>query len=456
MKTKKYEIDTYIKDFSAFDRAMTEKLEKIFEEDKELKDIYSYFDKYIGGVLVPDYIWYAIDDSCVLKSKLQKKDAISQKYKYILHTDNGVLLRGASTYYFLLASKGMYEDVSFNYFLQWMINYNDYFEMFGNVEFNFDNEFDKYIALGVLDNYRNYYLCLINAYIAIQHYNCDNVLIFNDEDEQIMQLINCLRYIYKNMKKIVTSFTIKNDVFYEISCQYQKTKLFFLNFISDHNVESKIWNMAFKSYRETDNFAEAYISLSLFNCKDELPAIGIMSGGIEIPILMSCLSNMRVTRIGFLLLNSAFPDYHKKISISYDDIGSLPKQCILCDENILTGNTMGLAEKYLSGLNYGVKKYFILRRVSTNRVFHLLSYDKQISLDNLNNYIEGLLFVTRYTKIKEKSNIGGMYYDELYRFDLAKEKLYEIIYINGLYAQNSRVKCFDNVEEAFCEKIRRE
>lgn len=447
--------ESYIRGYALYDYDM--ELRKCnYITSKGLQKYEKYYDPLTGAILVPDYLWNSATDN--VYKDIYCACAEREKYQYVLPANDGIVLRGASTYYYLLAHKGMYEKVNIHHITEWLANYKIFFDSVFQYEFVINNELDKFCIMGFLDNIRNYLINAINLYIyCVVGTKCyDSMLVQEKDNADLHQIIYALRVVYINWEQLMFSSELNLRVGDDLGAYIRDVEKILDRALSEN--EDVNYDLAFRSYRELDSFYELYVTSCQYieNIQTESLVVGILQGGLEIPIVLSTFAPDCCKDIGFLHLYGSFKDRHldNKVTNLKVHFGELLPECILCDENILTGNTLLIASELLSGIGCKVVDYLVVRRIGTNRLYHVLSYEECIDIAYCRNNIKGMLFKTHYTKVKKNTNIKGMYYNELFQFDLSKECVYELLFINGVYSPNSRIACFRNLERALNEKIR--
>lgn len=87
--------------------------------------------------------------------------------------------------------------------------------------------------------------------------------------------------------------------------------------------------------------------------------------------------------------------------------------------------------------NIPVQNITIVRYPSINRVNQMVLEDYAVDTSKFFNYIQGLVFTSPYTKLKDIRN--DPYLDELGIFNKDRRRLLEYLYKNGRYTENSEV-----------------
>ncbi len=450
--------DSFIKQYASWDKKLDEKLKKTITETEHRFLLDSTDDK-TGGIYINDYEWLMLNDDNPWKKAFGEKKDFG--YKYILNDIDKVILRGAWNYYYLLSYKGRFDPVTIDFISSWIEHYLCFFNGFTWSSISVNTNSEKKCFLGLLDNLRNYYLVLLNMYIIVNYTGGDDstICVMMKDDEVISIIFNALKSVYLSMRELSCDKCRK--YFFDLSSWH--TKLIDITAIIKKVVFVKslpvsVANKCLKSHRECDSFFEMLLTCELFFSKRRAirDFVGVLFGGIEIPLVAKSLYEDRVSDIGFISLEGFFQDRHNMNGSFQRFVGQkiLNKQNItLCDDNVLTGNTIDSVIRYLGLSDNDDYDILIIRRTPCNRIYHLLQYKSVINLDLYQVKIEGLLFKTHYSKIRKGTNNCGMYLDDLYRFDCSKEHLYELIFLNGVFDKKSRVNKYYKIREIEYEQL---
>lgn len=425
--------------------------------------IYDLYDKFSGSMKIPLYEWINIDDDNPLKIFWSKQ--YSSHLAYAMHDNESILLRGPQVYYYFLSHRvhdilSETDIISKNMILEWLNNceqfYTDALKTIADTKNTNDLNNTKMI-LGILDNYRNQLIILLNQQIGITQNN--KSLLINlekvDKESIIYQLYSDLIMVHKMMQNLTfdTDFKIDRD---KIGKLLQHAILITNQFtLSFQDLDDrKNYCKEFRVYREIDNFAENFITcyLSLpHNIKfNNLGVCGLCYGGIELPIIMKSLYGS-LDEVSILKFNQDVTGYTKKQSMDlrfFDifRIGGIEtqgidnqKNYVLCDDNLLTGKTMQIALTTLYDLGINVDKAIVVRYPSVNRISQMfLPNHGAVDYRCFFDFIQGLYFPSPYSWRDPYSS--DKYEDSLGVFDLNRRKILECLLKNGDYAKNSEVQ----------------
>ena len=408
-----------------------------------------------GSVKIPMYEWILIDDSNPLKQLFNTRNGNSLYYS--LRDNQNFLLRGSKTYYHFLANR-CNDITSKDNVLEWCKNYIEFTNCcLQAIKDTTDlNElFNKKMILGILDNFRNYLLIMINYHLVLK-YNEENILInleSQDTKSNLYQEYNLLKNIIVLMKNIC--FMKDNEI------NKTEIKLIILKILKimineqieiENNLQIDNYSKIFRTYRELDNFDENYIttSLSLDKLNNEnICPCGISYGGIELPIIYKTLDNTvdDVTIIKFNKKTSGYVDKHSiELRLFHiNNYGGLKlinidknKKYVLMDDNILSGKTVQLALTALYDVGINTDSVVIVRYPSINRVNQMfMPGHGAVAHSKFFSFVKGLCFPSPYTWRDE--NRLSKYEDSLGVFDLNREKILKCLYKNQDYLENSEV-----------------
>lgn len=448
MITKRiYSKNSYTKEYASFDEKLDLRSKKLIR-DSQFHFLCDSCDKLTGGVYLKDYEWVLLDEKNPWKKIYSSKEG--NCYKYILNDEDRVILRGAKTYYYLLAYKGRFNNVDKMHIVDWLNNYAEFFRSVPWKTISISNNIERKCFAGLLDNIRNYFLVILNMYIIIRYTEelDSTILLYYSKDSVFKQIFDALSQVYKLWIEISV------DAFSEINCSLVmvndsiKTITNQINeLITNTQLTTVVANKCFKSHRECDSFWENILTLEDYfeRHTETTTMIGVLFGGIETPLIAKSIYPDYISDIGLISLEGFFQARHnnsKRIRTKAIENVVSPEIITFCDDNILTGKTADAVLDYFGGIKTEKYRFLIIRRTPCNRIFHILSQNRVINTALYPDTIDGLLFTTQYTKIKAGTNIYGMYLNELYHFDYAKEHIYKLIYLNGLFNDRSRVNKF--------------
>ena len=226
------------------------------------------FDIETGAVKFSDYEWYMLDENNPLKNMFDLRE--DNRRKYSIEDDNSILLRGADTYYYILANKNMNNEkkLSTDNLIEWKNNYIDFINISMNAIKNLNNKnnyLNKRLQLAYVDNIRNLSLIMLYANMYNKYKENNVHLSFNNYKDD---------FIINSWYKIVENITdLMDDICFDINeCDYTERILNVsetINCILESNMEKILQNphieyeKCFKTFREIDNFAENRITMDL-------------------------------------------------------------------------------------------------------------------------------------------------------------------------------------------------
>lgn len=379
---------------------------KIFIEKFAVNDGFNdIFDKKSGGLIFKDWEWEILSDNNRLKELFETSD--SGKYKYMIDTDSGKMLRGADTYYYFLANKGKNQNVTQRQIFEWWQNNSTFIKdvLYILNDYKINTPEDKRLLLGVLDNVKNVSLIMLNAKIVSKFPN-ENILLPFDtylKDKDIMNWYNICSNVYSEMGNLCFldkpfDYQIE-DIEKTLSKFAEEYKNGVLDILgkNDDGLNKK----CFRSYREIDNYIENYITMNLVIQKglEENPSFfdkgvnftGIAYGGLELPFLAkNILHGDAYTSV--VLLKGKYKDRHMQ-NIEYDPkndklniLGNIEYSDgtnILTDDNVLTGKTLQIALDILFSNGLNVDNTAIVRYPSLNRECFSKGMERLIQLSFL-------------------------------------------------------------------------
>lgn len=452
--------ENYVKDMAVFlkeieytrKRIMSKYNKKIKKNFCENYDAYDIFDKITGSIYFKDYEWELLRDS---KLKTIFSECENGSFLYLLDTDNSKILRGADTYYYLLANKGKYEDVSLNNINEWNSNNIEFLRKCQKalLGFSIDDYLDKKLILAVLDNLRGYNLQMLNLYtLFLFNSNADDTfcvnITSNPEFSEMVDLINDTNLLMINCLFGTMSLNglvkLINNVINVYSVKIRE--------INNSN-NTSFYNKGLKSHREADSFLENYIAICYYDSfikkEKNMNIITLLYGGIELPLLFKTISQKNVQSY-LMSIKGVYKERHfrsndnKNSSFECNFYFKNDGYNVLCDDNILTGKTIDLALKILHDNEFSIDEIFVVRHPDMNRIEHIWNSKNFINICLFNSFIKGGLFDGAYTKVRENTNYGGSYLDEFGIFDISKELICRFIYKNGRFSKMSRINEYNS------------
>jgi len=436
---------------------------KVFNEYDGVESI---FDSASGSIKIPMYEWELIDDENPLKKfwSITKNGNLS----YTLRDNNNYLLRGSSTYYYFLANRiNAYDAVtgkesdftSLENVLVWFTNYKNFLidamEAINQIK-DLNDICNKKMILGILDNIRNILLININE-VLCNSYD-ENSVILNLEqlpiNNEIKKMYDILVKVHTNVIECCLNqeYNFNINTLNEIVAQTIKIIEYKENTLLSNGSNEKNYSKDFRAYREIDNFAENFITVSLINDKndDEIFGMcGLSYGGIELPIIYKAF-NKAATDILLLKFSKEISGYATKhaVEVRNFDVSNYggitvygfdpSKRYIIADDNLLTAKTMQLAFNTFYDLNVKTKGALVVRYPSINRVRQMFMKNHgAVDFNYFFDYIQGLCFPSPYS-FRDEHNCNE-YLDSLGIFDINRRKIIECLYKNHEYSESTEV-----------------
>lgn len=425
----------------------------------------SLFDKSSGSVIIPMYEWELVSDSS-LKDFWSSKE--NGHFKYLMRDNKNYLLRGSSTYYYLISnrkSENGKDVTSKKDVMNWHNNYIQFLDNAFNAVLKTDDLniiINKKLLLGVLDNCRNALLVVMNHKLVSNNLNSNILLdISSNKNKDFFAIYNTLLEIEDSMSNMCfkNGFIINKDFVCNVIKQSKKILTDNLS-IEAITKDKQNYSKDYRTYREIDNFGENYTAVSLYQEKrndndDFINACGLSYGGIELPIIAKTIDKSRIESLLLLKFNREVSGYSNKQlldlrNFNINEYGGLINSHLfqnshldLFDDNVLTGKTLQLAINSLYDCNIDVKNICIVRYPGTNRIEQMFS-DNTAAVDFhlFFDYIYGLCFSSPYSwKDNEWKDKNGKvsYEDTLGVFDLNRKKIIECLIKNHDYSEESEV-----------------
>lgn len=350
--------------------------------------------------------------------------------------------------------------------LNWHNNYIKFLEKSLEailIDENIDDEINKKLLLGILDNCRNVLLIIINHKLVSNFYNRNILLdISSDKNIEFYSIYQILLKIEYLMSNICFNTCYVIDIA-EIVSSIKET----LNILNDNlkkeiiEEEKEDYSKDYRTYREIDNFGENYIAVSLYserknNSNKLINLCGLSYGGIELPLISKIINQNKVERLLLLKFNKDVSGYSNKQLIdlrkfNIHNFGGLiggdeisKSHLDLFDDNVLTGKTLQLAINSLYDYNIMVDNICIVRYPSINRIDQMfLENPTAVDYHLFFNYIYGLCFSSPYSwkdnNLWKDDNGNWDYTDTLSIFDLNRRKIVECLVKNHDFKENSEV-----------------
>lgn len=440
------------------------KTDEIFNKNFGVLNGFSdVFDIETGAVKFSDYEWCILEKNNLLKKVFDVRE--DNKRKYSLEDDNSVLLRGADTYYYLLANKknNKANGLTPINLIEWKNNYIDFINLSMDAVNNSNNKNDylnRRLQLGFIDNIRNLSLIMLYANMYIKYKNENVHLSFCDyKDESAIA----------SWYKIINDITIlMDDICFDNKLKNYNDRIIKIsdkiNFILEDNIVNIVQNTdidldkCFKVFREIDNFAENRITMDLVIEKikkgnhrfseDNVSFTGIAYGGLELPFIAKKIlkKNNNSVIINAVMLAGNYKNRHKELIEKFENdkikvignVGNSKTYNVVMDDNVLTGKTLQIALNGLFNNNFNVDDLAVVRYPSLNRLEQMCQIGHgAVDVMQFFTYIKGLLFPSPYSKILPYKNFS--YKDEFGVFNKTREKIVRCLYKNGKYKNNSEV-----------------
>lgn len=430
----------------------------VFNVNNGIKDV---FDENTGSVIIPMYEWELLPEENLLKKFYEEKNNKGNCIN-MLRDNTHILLRGSSSYYYFLANRKSTEDgddyTSLDNIYEWYDNYIEYFKKASEAVDNthgLSNYVNKRLVLGLLDNIRNAMLVTINSEL-IENYPSEKSVILNlngiDNKESIKKFYNLLIKTHRFMIDICTDkyYIIKNDEIKDVLLETSNLLEIHKNLKLE--AKEKDYSKTYRAYREIDNFAENFLTVSLVynkNPDDKTGMCGLSYGGLELPIIYKSI-NDNAEDIVVFKFSKQLSNYKNSHSIEIRNYGiekcdiinnkefNTDSNYILADDNLLTAKTMQLAINSFYDLKANVQRVLIVRYPSINRFSQMLMENHgAVDYKQFFGYIQGLLFPSPYTYRDEHN--GNKYLDSLGVFDINRQKILECIYKNHDFKEDTEV-----------------
>lgn len=425
----------------------------------------SLFDKASGSVIIPMYEWESVSDSSLKDFWSSKENGY---FKYLMRDNKNYLLRGSSTYYYLISnrkSENGKDVTSKKDVMNWHNNYIQFLDNAFNAVLKTDDLniiINKKLLLGVLDNCRNALLVIMNHKLVSNNLNSNILLdISSTKNKDFFAIYNTLLEIEDSMSNMCfkNGFIINKDFVCNVIKQSKKILTDNLS-IEEITKDKQNYSKDYRTYREIDNFGENYTAVSLYQEKrngndDFINACGLSYGGIELPIIAKTIDKSRIESLLLLKFNREVSGYSNKQlldlrNFNINEYGGLINSHLfqnshldLFDDNVLTGKTLQLAINSLYDCNIDVKNICIVRYPGTNRIEQMfLDNTAAVDFHLFFDYIYGLCFSSPYSwKDNEWKDKNGKvsYEDTLGVFDLNRKKIIECLIKNHDYSEESEV-----------------
>lgn len=282
----------------------------------------SLFDKASGSVIIPMYEWELVSDSSLKDFWSSKENGY---FKYLMRDNKNYLLRGSSTYYYLISnrkSENGKDVTSKKDVMNWHNNYIQFLDNAFNAVLKTDDLniiINKKLLLGVLDNCRNALLVIMNHKLVSNNLNSNILLdISSTKNKDFFAIYNTLLEIEDSMSNMCfkNGFIINKDFVCNVIKQSKKILTDNLS-IEKITKDKQNYSKDYRTYREIDNFGENYTAVSLYQEKRNdndyfINACGLSYGGIELPIIAKTIDKSRIESLLLLKFNREVSGYSNK------------------------------------------------------------------------------------------------------------------------------------------------
>ena len=422
--------------------------------------IYDIYDKDTGAIYLTD------KDSILLSTKYKEHpifkifdiDCIESHRKYTCNMNNRILLRGPQNYYFGFCYLGDL-DVKNEQIISTLECVKKFIIASKSVqynEFSYNNILDVKTILAIIDVVRN--SVITNLFFCLmKEDNIKDIYVYNDGENRLANdLYDLLKKIENKIYDVILEQNCKLiEYFDEIVNEFLKLQTTLISEIKENQDDYKNdLYIRYRKSREADCGIENIICIKyaieeIMKQKKEIISannlyiLGLNYGSIELTAIVDImLDKKEISHIAGNIM--------KKFRKVYVEAANMQKNItntnieknayyIIVDENIMTGQTLESAKKYLENFNLKLLDIIIIKYPTVARVKNIINveYDKYFVL--LKN-IKGMLVPTNYSKLCEyRNDFIFPYMDKLGTFDLYKYELLKNLYKNGEYIKESAV-----------------
>ena len=431
--------------------------------DKYIKlrfELYDIYDKDTGAIYLTD------KDSILLASKYKEHpifkifdiDCIENNRIYTCNMNNRILLRGPRNYYFGFCYLGDLDVKN-----KQIINTLEYVKKFitdsKNIKydgFNYDNVLDIKTVLAIIDVIRNSVITNL-LFCLMKENNIKDIYLYKDgENDLINDLYDLLKKIENKIYDIILEQKYRlTEELNEISDKFLELQTTLIKEIKKNkdNYKNDLY-IRYRKSREADCAVENIICIKYaieeiltqnldVNSIDDLYVLGLNYGSIELTAIVDIiLEKKRISNISGNIMKKFRKVYVEATNTQKNITNKKIKEnayYIIVDENIMTGQTLENAKKYLKNFNLKLLDTIIIKYPTVSRVKNINNVDENKYIELLKN-IKGMLIPTNYSKLCEyRKNFIFPYMDKLGTFDLYKYELLKNLYKNGEYIKKSAV-----------------
>lgn len=444
-----------------------------FVIDKYVKsefELYDIFDKETGSIYLTD------KDSVLLNSKYNKHpifkifdiDCIENSRKYTCNMNDRILLRGPQNYYFGFCYLGDLDVEN-----EQIVNTLEYVKKFIVIsrnekyeEFDYKNILDVKTVLAIMDVIRN--SIITNLFFCLmKENNIKDIYVYN-EGENILanEFYKLLKKVENKIYDIVLEQRYKLiEYFDEIVNEFLRLQTILIKEIKENkdNYKNDLY-IRYRKSREADCVIENILCIKYaieeileqkndIISKNNLYVLGLNYGSIElIAIADVLLEKKEISHISGNIMKKFRKVYveaaNKQKNITNNKIEK-NSYYIIVDENIMTGQTLENAKKYLENFNLKLLDTIIIKYPTIARIKNIANIENSNYLELLKT-IKGMLVPTYYSKLCEyRNDFIFPYMDKLGTFDLYKYEILKNLYKNREYIEESAVgrvaKYYENI-----------
>jgi hypothetical protein len=379
---------------------------------------------------------------------------------WCMYTDTALILRGPHYYWeethpgderaigtFITAAASFLETAS------------DSLDSLGPEHFSFGRF--KLVA-GILDNVRNLLLHLLVASYGTR-----------GQDPSTMHQLHSLAFVHTELH--MRFLFAGDDPWQRSVAQCGEHVQAVLKAVTSPSVTTALNSLLVPSMRECDCFIENIMAVDIglrklrrhFADESELQltAVGLLRGGVELPVLAEVIAQRRDWRIDPALLrisiysgeeararvregDAAYVERMRSqgsgllASLSGDDIAGT--RIVLMDDNCTTATTLQNARDLLVLLGHDVVGAVVVRYPGVNRRVHMALENHGFpDPEALFGFIRGLVAPSPYTRLLIPGEPEGIYRDQRQVFNKSKQRIERYLQKNGTPALDSQGRPID-------------
>lgn len=447
-----------LEDKQKCERQVYRKIELLIEKKWGGVNSRDIFEPITGGVKILDWEW-ELD-----QSNYKKMFSITERHSlcYAMDLEDSKLLRGPLVYYYIVCNKAKKGDLKKNQINNYKKNIIGFLKECKNALKNVSGKqcgenLEKKYLLGMVDNIRNILLVLLNIEIGMKRDYRESFLLETGKENSLLPYIQYIKKCYDVFEKLLLKecniYKVREKLMILICFTICETQNVFSNVINRENT-----NCFFRLHREADNMYENYVSMKYCiieymkkhkskDLKTIIPC-GILSGALELPIVFLNFVSKDLSEYTYINLPGDYLERHKVWKRNNKEIKDKQgEKVILFDDNVMTGSTIQYAINYInSNTLYEVEECIFLRHPEINRIYQMKSYNKAVNVEFLQDECLGYINHSPYSKIREGTNWGGEFLDEVGVFTLTGEFFLRYLFKNGLFQKESEVDYFGKKE----------